>query len=106
MVDYGFYTQEYLGCTIPEKAFPRLALRAQEELTRLEQVCRVENDGQTARSMALCAMAECLYEQENRRGLQAHSVGSVSVRYDRAVGRKRALFECAATYLDLRRGVV
>ena len=110
MADFGFYTSVYLGSLIPEKAFPEMALRAGEHLARFQRHYRVTVPGTDSLNMALCAMAEALYSHSKRRvGMTAASVGDVSVRYEGAesAGKslQRELYEKAAIYLDISRGV-
>lgn len=105
MVDFGFYTNEYLGSRIPEKVFAQQARRAEEILCRFERICKAGVTGELSRNMALCAMAETLYEHSCRRGAASQSVGGVSVRYESGANLQRQLFEKAAIYLDLRRGL-
>lgn len=105
MVDYKFYVNCYLGSAIPEKAFSGVAAQAQACLDRLKGCCRVESSGAEAERMALCAMAETLWSKRSS-GLASASVGSVSVHY--AVNKSsltRELYEKAAIYLDIYRGV-
>ena len=106
MVDFTYYTQEYLGAQIPEKQFDRCLARAGEALAYLER-CFTVTGGQEARKLALCAMAEGVYEAQHRRGVAGATVGSVSVRYEDARHRQlwRELYERAAIYLDICRGV-
>lgn len=105
MVKYEFYVNQYLGSAIPEKAFSGMAAQAERVLTRFKQVYRVESSGKEAESMAICAMAESLWQNRNR-GLSSANVGSVSVRYetDRNALR-RELYDKACIYLDIYRGV-
>lgn len=105
MVDYDFYVNHYLGSAIPEKAFSGMAAQAAQVLGRLKQTYRVESSGQEAEAMAVCAMAETLWQNRNR-GLSAANIGSVSVRYetDRNALR-RELYDKARIYLDIYRGV-
>lgn len=105
MVNYEFYVNQYLGSVIPEKAFSGVATRAEQVLKRFKQIYRVESSGQEAESMAICAMAETLWQNRNR-GLTSANIGSVSVQYetDRKALR-RELFEKACIYLDIYRGV-
>ena len=105
MVDYDFYANHYLGSAIPEKAFSGMAAQAEQVLARLKQTYRVESSGQEAESMAVCAMAESLWQGRNK-GLSAASIGSVSVQYetDRNALR-RELYDKARIYLDIYRGV-
>ena len=110
MADYAFYRDVYLGTTIPEKAFPGMILRAEENLDRFQRYYRVSVPGEDSRKLALCAMAETLYAHSRRSGgMTAASVGEVSVHYEggeaarRSLGRE--LYEKAAIYLDISRGV-
>ena len=110
MADYGFYNSVYLGSLIPEKAFPEMALRAGEHLERIRRNYRVTVSGTDSLNMALCSMAETIYNHSKRRsGMTAASVGQVSVRYEgtESAGRslQRELYEKASIYLDISRGV-
>lgn len=105
MVKYEFYVNQYLGSCIPEKTFSGVAAQAERVLSRFKQVYRVESSGREAESMAICAMAETLWQNRNK-GLTSANIGSVSVRYetDRSALR-RELYEKACIYLDIYRGV-
>ena len=108
MVDYEFYVSNYLGSTIPQKAFPAAADRAQEALQRLKGSYRVVAAGPEAEKMAICAMAEAVYAARCRRGVTSASVGNVSVRYEDSRSASKALwrelYEQASIYLDIYRG--
>ncbi len=108
MVDYDFYSNTYLGSTVPEKAFPAAAARAAAVLEDYERRYRVECPGPDSRRMALCAMAEVIHGYGNSRFLGSATVGSVSVRFDSGGTRElaRELYRKAGIYLDIRRGVV
>ena len=41
MADYAFYTETYLGGSIPEADFPRLAKRAGEQLAKYKRLYTV-----------------------------------------------------------------
>ncbi len=105
MVDYEFYVNQYLGSAIPEKVFSGVAVQAQRCLEKLKRVYRVESSGEAAEKMAVCAMAESLWQNRNK-GLTSANIGSVSVRYetDRNALR-RELYDKASIYLDSYRGV-
>ena len=105
MANYEFYVNQYLGTAIPEKAFSGVENQAKQVLNRFKQVYRVESSGPEAEAMAICAMAETLWQNRNK-GLASASIGNVSVRYetDRKVLR-RELFDKACIYLDIYRGV-
>ena len=110
MADFAFYTDGYLGSTIPEKAFPEMAMRARECLQRFQRIYRVTVPGEDSRKMAICAMAETLYAHSKRRGgVVAAGVGEVSVRYESGEQAdkllQRELYEKASIYLELSRGV-
>ena len=105
MVKFEFYVNRYLGSFIPEKAFSGVAAQAERVLTKFKQVYRVESSGQEAEAMAICAMAETLWQNRNK-GMTSANIGSVSVRYE--TDRKqlrRELYEKACIYLDIYRGV-
>ena len=105
MVDFEFYVNCYLGSAIPEKAFFGMAAQAEQVLSRMKQTYRVESSGQEAESMAVCAMAECLWQNRNK-GLSSASIGSVSVRYENDRNSvRRELYDRARIYLDIYRGV-
>lgn len=56
--DYEYYTTTYLGKTISEADFPRLALRASSFLDYYTQGRAAQNPGLEALKMACCALAE------------------------------------------------
>lgn len=121
MADYKFYTGTYLGGSIPESDFSRLAQRAGEQLARYKRLYTVTapGDDPDAEDMAICAMAESMYNVEliaNGEGgvVQSASIGSVSVGYGAAAtqavditpaGQAKALWEAACLYLEIYRGV-
>ena len=105
MVDFEFYVNCYLGSAIPEKAFSGVAAQVQAYLDRLKGCCRVTSSGAEAENMALCAMAEVLWARRND-SLSSASVGSITVHYaDDKPSLRRELYEKAAIYLDIYRGV-
>ena len=102
MPDYTFYREIYLGEDIPETEFPRFVRRAQDELARMRDVYAVAPrpglDPDQAEAMALCAVADAMYEfaqEDEPRGLSGMTVGSVSESYT-------APPELCATTLSLR----
>ena len=105
MVDFGFYTDTYLGSRIPEKQFPSCMARAREALACFQRLYTVSG-GEEERRLALCAMAEAVYAAFCRGGVVSASAGSVAVRYGETDGRLwRELYEKARIYLDIYRGV-
>lgn len=119
MADYEFYASVYMGDSIPENEFPRLAKRAGEQLSRYKRIYTVTAPEQTSEDMAICAMADALayYEAaQNGTGgpVSAASIGSVSVSYSGSANaadtsqaaQARELYRCAKLYLDIYRGCV
>lgn len=98
MPRYGYYREAYGGSKIPEEEFPALIHRAQAVLQNLERRYTLTGS-QDARFLALCALAEALWEDE---AVTAQTLGSVTVRYRRSAN---ALYRAAARYLDIYRGV-
>ena len=83
-----FKVETYLGEDIPEADFPRLIRRAQAELARMRDVYAVQPrpglDPAEADAMAVCAIADAMYEfdqEDAARGLAKVTVGSVSETY-------------------------
>ena len=104
MENYDFYVNTYMGSRVPEQAFAAAAARAREVLDYLCRVCRVEG-GETAKAMAVCAMAEVIYAYAGRKGVVSSSVGEVSVRYGEKDTLQGELYRKAGIYLDIYRGV-
>lgn len=107
--DYNFYTSTYLGGSIPQVDFPRLAKRAGEQLARYKRLYTIAGDA-NAEDMAVCAMADAMYYFETVQNTpQSASIGSVSSstgsRVDISPKAQAAeLYRCAALYLDIYRG--
>lgn len=117
MPGYNFYKETYMGNSISEEDFPRLAKRAGEQLARYKRIYTVTPPDENAEDMAVCAMADALayYEAvQNGQGgpVSAASIGSVSVSYAGAgnavdtsqAAQERELYRCACLYLDVYRG--
>lgn len=105
MVQYGFYTDQYLGYVIPEKDFPAAIQRASDALERFKRIYRVTSSGAVSENMALCAMAEAVYTASQRTGITSATIGKVSVSYGGAGSLNKQLLQKAAIYLDIKRGV-
>lgn len=111
MADYAFYTGTYLGGSIPEADFLRLAQRAGEHLARYKRIYTVTPPETNGEDMAVCAMADALYYFEVAvNEPQSSSIGSVSSSRGTAVdispkAQSKELYRCAALYLDIYRGV-
>ena len=114
MADYKFYTETYLGGSIPEAEFPRLAKRAGEQLARYKRISTVTVPDGGGVDLAVCAMADALYyfETAQNGGLTtSSSIGSVSSSAQAGavdlspMAQAAELYRCAALYLDIYRGV-
>lgn len=110
MADYTFYTNAYLGGSIPEADFPRLAKRAGEQLSRYKRLYTVTVPDASSENMAVCAMADAMYYFETvQNAPQSASIGSVSSSIGSRVdispkAQAAELYHCAALYLDIYRG--
>lgn len=113
MADYVFYKDTYLGGSIPETEWPRLAARAREQLERYKAQYAVEGSPE-AENKAVCAMADALYyfEAAANGGIVAScSVGSVSSSIAQTAApdvspkaQAAELYRCARQYLSIYRG--
>lgn len=85
--DYTFYVEDYLGEDIPEKEFPASSDAPGTSCAVCGDVRRGTAPGvdpELAESMALCAVADAMYEfaqEDEARGIAKVSVGSVSETY-------------------------
>lgn len=109
MADYMFYKSTYLGGSITESEFPRLAKRAGEQLSRYKKMYMVTAPDTDSEDMAICAMADALYYFETVQNTpQSASIGSVSSSSGSVDISPKAqaaeLYRCAAMYLDIYRG--
>lgn len=119
MAEYDFYRNVYMGDAIPDAEFLRLIKRAEDKLAQYRRIYTIaaEKDGE-AEKMAICAMAEALYNAETvangESSIQSAAIGSVSTTYGGAIaqavdvtptGIERALFRAALLYIDIYTGV-
>lgn len=109
MADYAFYTSVYLGASIPQAEFPRLAKRASDQLDRYKRSYTVTAPETDSEDNALCAMADALYYFETVQNTpQSASIGSVSSSRGATDVSPRAqaqeLYRCAGLFLDIYRG--
>ena len=113
---YGFYRDTYLGTALEEGEFAEALLRAKAQLGQYERCYQVTGD-ETARSMALCAMADAIAyfqaAQNGEGGLRYAKVGTVSVSGKGIYSaidispkaQERELYRIACRYLDIYRGI-
>lgn len=113
MVTYDFYTDSYLGDSIPEADFPRLSKRAGEQLARYNRLYTVTAPETDSENMAVCAMADALYYFESAQNggiVTSSSIGSVSSSQKADTvdispkAQEKELYRCASLYLDIYRG--
>ena len=118
MVDYVFYTGNYLGGSIPKDEFPVFEKRAESQLDRYKRIYTVNAPKEDSEGMAICAIADALYyfdQAQNGCGsgsVASASIGSVSVSYSgtsntvdlSAKGQAAELYRCASLHLDIYRG--
>ena len=79
MVNYGFYLSDFSGSSIPQEDFDYYAKRAFDRvlaytLNRAEEDCEETY-------LAVCAVADLMYETEGRCGLASESVDGYSASY-------------------------
>lgn len=97
--DYTYYLATYLGTTIAESDFPRLALRASAQIDRITfnraaaiVTAATDTTTITAIKMATCEVAESLKTQDSAGGadmITSESQGQYSVSY--GVGSTRQM---------------
>ena len=111
----AFYRHRFGGTALEGSRLRELLQRAEDKLRFFER-CYTVTGSQTARRLALCAMAEAMGYYEDARagqgGMRYASVGTVSVSGKGVYGQvdvspeaeARELYRCAQTYLSICRG--
>ena len=94
MVDYGFYISEFSGVTIPEDEFGYYAKRAFDRISAYT-LNRADADCEET-SLAVCAVADILYQTEGRCGLSSEAADGYSADYSDVSG---LLYQTAQTYI-------
>ena len=114
MTDFNFYSETYCGSLIPADAWDAVCRDAEAQMNRYERIYHVSYPQTGSRNMAVCAMAEALYEfaqlQDAGGAVQSVSVGNVSE--NRAVAapdtsaaaQAAELYRRAGLYADIYRG--
>lgn len=114
VVNYQYYTNEYLGNSVPSDDFPQLEKRAEEKLSYYERIYTVTYPDDNARKMAICALADNIYYYdcaENGLVFTSSSIGSVSSSMaggsvDTSKGaQSRTMLNSLRVYADVYRGV-
>lgn len=107
--DYTYYTDTYLGESIPSGSFARLSTRSSAIIDRItfqraEDV--TDSDDLDAIKMATCAIADEMYEIERsgNAGVTSESVGRHSVTYTKGSKKYQSAtvryIEAARLYLE------
>ena len=101
--DYVFYTDTYLGSTIPQTDFGTFALRGAEILTA--DICKTfvfDEKILIDAQKCVCAIAEILYTESISGGaLKRESVGSWSRNYFEGASLRRKIRNAEEVYLGL-----
>jgi hypothetical protein len=100
--NYSFYVEEYLGASISEENFPRLALRASRFLDYYTMNRAKDYSKDDSVKRACCAVAEAylaIEESDAKRGIASESVGSYSVSYRDDREANKLLADSARPYL-------
>lgn len=100
--DYEFYVASFLGSSIEEKDFPRLALRASQFIDYYTMNRARNYTADDAVKHACCAVAEVFQTAEKaeaKAGISSESVGSYSVSYATEQNVKAELSDAARRYL-------
>ena len=121
ITDYEFYPSRYNGGSISYEEWPEYETRAMAILYRYKRIytVTVPDYEPEAEKLAVCAMAEALYNFDliaNGEGgpVQSASIGSVSSSFGTSgadavdvspAGQAKELYRCASLYLDIYRGV-
>ena len=79
MTDFNFYSETYCGSLISADAWDAVCRDAEAQMNRYERIYHVSYPQTGSRNMAVCAMAEALYEfaqlQDAGGAVQSVSVG-------------------------------
>lgn len=123
MVEYGYYTGTFHGAAIPETEWPAAEREASATLAKYKRDYTVTAIDADSESMAICAMAETIYENAvakaaclNGGPISSVSVGSVSTGRSSGSGVnggldtapsavERRIYKAASLYLDIYLGV-
>lgn len=100
--NYNFYAEKFIGKTIKEADFERLALRASQFLDYYTMNRAKDYTKDDAVKNACCAVAEAyqIAEQaESKSGIASESVGSYSVSYRDSKNAMEMLARAARQYL-------
>ena len=116
MTAYAYYTDTYLGSSIPEEEWKVLCRDAEDKLASYERMYTVTWPTEDSRSRALCAMAEAMYTfaqlLAGNGPAASVSVGSVSESRQQgqaidtsAAAQEAELYRCLQRYATVYRGV-
>lgn len=115
MLDYSFYSDVYGGSSIPAEEWHLLVNTAEAQMSRYERIYTVCYETDTARPMAVCAIADAMYAyaqlDAGNGAIQSVSIGSVSESHTAAptpdtspAARAAEYYRCAQLYATIYRG--
>ena len=115
MIEYKFYTETYMGCSISEADWTMIEARAAAQLAQYKRTYTVTALGADSEALAVCAMADVVAAiaaaQSGAGAVTSASIGSVSVSYGNVAsidlsrkGQARELYDAARQFLDIYRG--
>ena len=93
MTDFNFYSETYCGSLIPADAWDAVCRDAEAQMNRYERIYHVSYPQTGSRNMAVCAMAEALYEFAQLQDADT-----------RAAAQAAELYRRAGLYADIYRG--
>lgn len=103
MVSFEFYVNEYHGGTVPESDWVRMEARAQLQMEKWKRSMSFSGEDRQV-NLAICALADGLWEADSMGMLRSASIGSVSVEY-RVKNPEKMLLERISSFVDVYRGV-
>ena len=104
MTDFNFYSETYCGSLIPADAWDAVCRDAEAQMNRYERIYHVSYPQTGSRNMAVCAMAEALYEQSVSVGNVSENRAAVAAPDTSAAAQAAELYRRAGLYADIYRG--
>ncbi len=98
LADYTFYVEDFMGGTIPSEYFDKYAERANYLLQRLTMNRIIETYYERQFNLAICELAEILYNNPKSVNATSESLGDYSVTYGDGNQELQA-YDVALTYL-------
>jgi len=82
IVSYDDYKNVYGGAVIPLSKWAAYSVRANNEVNLLIESREVPTEQETNQKLAICAVADALYQNEGKDGVTSESTSGVSQSYD------------------------